>query len=76
MRQTRIERIRTMSDEELAKFLLDINDSCPSFCKFKDTNKCKCPEKCIEGILAYLQKQGNPQDYLRPWYFWKQIKHN
>lgn len=67
--KTRIEQIRAMTDEELAKFIVDVNDACPSFCKYCDEEGVCTGHygtSCVEGVLAYLKSHGNPDDHLAP----------
>lgn len=67
--KTRIEQIREMSDEELAAFLVDVSDRCPSFCKYCDEEGVctgNFGTSCVEGVLAYLRSKGKPDDHLTP----------
>ena len=52
------DRIRQMSNEELAEFILFEKDEC-LYCKYKD-NRPNCKVigiRCSEGIKAYLESE-------------------
>lgn len=53
--QTNADRIRAMSDEELAKFI-DKLSSC-SCCGF-DKNECKKSVHCRDGIMQWLKSEA------------------
>lgn len=58
---TNAEKIRCMTDEELAKFIMedrwDCND-CPSGQENMDNPFCgKCDNKCVEHCLDWLRKE-------------------
>lgn len=67
--QTNADRIRAMSDEELAKHLVDIGWDC-HFCAehWRLDNEPlmrgeKCDEKCAEHCLKWLQQPAEENDY-------------
>lgn len=53
-RKTNADRIRAMSDEELAKILVD--GFCCNSCKYKDTNRWDCPEECEKCCAEWLKQ--------------------
>ena len=52
--QTNADSIRAMSDEELAKILVD--GFCCNLCKYKDTNRWDCPEECEKCCVEWLKQ--------------------
>ena len=52
--KTNADRIRAMSDEELAKTLID--GFCCHLCKYKDTNRWDCPEECEKCCVEWLKQ--------------------
>lgn len=51
---TNAQRIRNMTDEELAKFLADCND-CAS-CYLDEPSNCGTEETCAEAFLKWLKQ--------------------
>lgn len=52
---TNADRIRAMSDKEMANFLVGISVDCTSRCDYCADAK-RCTEKCIGGIMRWLQQ--------------------
>lgn len=61
------ERIQNMTTEELAEFLLQVDDICLNTCKAATGNKYKCPyadegcndltEQCVQCYMKYLESE-------------------
>lgn len=54
--QTNADRIRSMSDEELAKFLHNFNDC--DCCLIEVCNEGTCGIGCTEGILKWMKSEA------------------
>lgn len=52
---TNADRIRAMSDEELARFLADVSTSQTSRCDYCTYAK-RCTGKCIDGVKDWLKQ--------------------
>ena len=52
---TRADKIRSMSDEELAEFLYTIGDMVNDFCDYPQPN-CSKSDDCIKYLLNWLRK--------------------
>lgn len=52
------DRIRAMTDEELAEFLLPLRTS---FCSWVDADDCSRTDDCTECRLAWLKKPAGPE---------------
>lgn len=52
---TRADKIRLMSDEELAVFLYTIGDMVNDFCNYPQPN-CSTSDDCIKCLLNWLRK--------------------
>lgn len=52
---TNADRIRAMTDEELARFLVDISADCTSRCECCAYTR-RCTDKCIGGVRDWLRQ--------------------
>lgn len=52
---TNADRIRDMTDEELARFLVDISGDCTSLCECCAHAR-RCTDKCIGGVREWLRQ--------------------
>lgn len=52
---TNADRIRAMTDEELARFLVDISGDCTSLCECCAHAR-RCTDKCIGGVREWLRQ--------------------
>ena len=52
---TNADRIRAMTDEELARFLVDISNDCTSRCECCAYTR-RCTDKCIGGVRDWLRQ--------------------
>ena len=61
---TNADRIRSMSDEELAEFICGLNDNCLAgigLCDCSSESKKSCEEICMKKTIEYLQSKSESE---------------